>query len=902
MLSSTNSKEVYLTNIKSVKNKFILTLESIVDLTESKIIFNKKEKTAEFNLTKKNSNQYECEILVDLIKGNGVWTIQIQLDSNSKPKPIYIVDYLKKQIYNFECKLLNSFRMIELLHKDDKLYLKSSEIMKDGKINILPNYVSDALFNNKSLHIKGYLDTTLVESNKVKLVMKLRKSDEVSLSYNMQFDDQGNWESQIDVSDFALGTWDFYLDYDEKLYRLNVQKDNFSAQLTHLLNEHSLLIRPYMTVKGSFSVEVEKDIIKFHDLTIKELSDKKMFVEGKIYLQHDNLLDEKYIIFNSRASETSIKHNIHIYKKEDYYIVNFTINYDDFIKYEDENNKWDAFFSLNKQLMRIRIKSETVKNDSIVLLDNKPLQIALYQTVKDNLSLSIEKVKVTRDLHEIKVDNKGLSLSGTAMLVDFDSLHGLKREVVIRQRYLEREKSFPIKSNGKEFSLSIEWGEILELANVNKIILDIYIRFKNEHYYIEKKLGKEVFEFLKDDILGKGVFKNNNNYHYFYLSITPFGNIKLDHFVFSTKQHIYLKYLQDLDRFFNKKRDVWLMGERQDTAQDTGYHFFKYCRENHPDKEVYYVIESNSKDINNIKHLGNVIELGSMEHLRLTAIAKKFIGSHDIEHFMPAKAEEFSSYINGERVFLQHGVLGRKKVEYYKKDYKYPFDLFCVSSEAEKDLVINEMGFDEEDVAVTGLTRFDALLDSHGATDSILLIPTWRPWLTNNQTFASSKYFRAYDDLLNDVRLHKLLNDNNITLNFYVHYRMQPYLKNFSTNHDKIKIISFGEINVQDLLKSNRLMITDYSSVSFDFNYLDRPIIFYHFDFNRFFKDGILRSPDETFIGDIVNEHDELIYKIEHYVNNDFKSDNIYNIEMDKIFKYKDQNNCKRVFEAINKL
>jgi len=36
-------------------------------------------------------------------------------------------------------------------------------------------------------------------------------------------------------------------------------------------------------------------------------------------------------------------------------------------------------------------------------------------------------------------------------------------------------------------------------------------------------------------------------------------------------------------------KPVWLVGERPHKAQDTGFHFFRYLREQHPEIDAYYV-------------------------------------------------------------------------------------------------------------------------------------------------------------------------------------------------------------------------------------------------------------------------------------------------------------------------
>ena len=42
--------------------------------------------------------------------------------------------------------------------------------------------------------------------------------------------------------------------------------------------------------------------------------------------------------------------------------------------------------------------------------------------------------------------------------------------------------------------------------------------------------------------------------------------------------------------------------------------------------------------------------------------------------------------------------------------------------------------------------------------------------------------------------------------------------------------------DVQDLLKRSKILITDYSSVFYDFAYMKKEVIYYQFDYNDFFK------------------------------------------------------------------
>ena len=75
-------------------------------------------------------------------------------------------------------------------------------------------------------------------------------------------------------------------------------------------------------------------------------------------------------------------------------------------------------------------------------------------------------------------------------------------------------------------------------------------------------------------------------------------------------------------------RDIWLVGERESEAKDNGYHLFKYIRNNHPEKKVYYVIDKKSNDLEKIKPLGNVIYHDSLKHYIYYITATKLVCAH----------------------------------------------------------------------------------------------------------------------------------------------------------------------------------------------------------------------------------------------------------------------------------
>ena len=105
----------------------------------------------------------------------------------------------------------------------------------------------------------------------------------------------------------------------------------------------------------------------------------------------------------------------------------------------------------------------------------------------------------------------------------------------------------------------------------------------------------------------------------------------------------------------------------------------------------------------------------------------------------------------------------------------------------------------------------------------------------------------------------------------------------------------------QDLLNNSSVLITDYSSVFFDFAYLKKPIIYYHPENDSYHYEGNYFDYETMGFGDVVKTADDLFVKLNEYVDSNCQMEEEYQKRVDKFFTYSDQNNCKRVYDWILK-
>lgn len=382
---------------------------------------------------------------------------------------------------------------------------------------------------------------------------------------------------------------------------------------------------------------------------------------------------------------------------------------------------------------------------------------------------------------------------------------------------------------------------------------------------------------------------------------------------------------------FYKNKLITLIGERRDTFQDNSSHLFKYIRETYPKDKTYYIITKDSVQYDEVKQYGNVLVADSFKHKLFLLFAKTMINSYDIESYMIPSSyskmeylKTFGDLLRYKRVFLQHGITYNDVVTAASK-YKTAHDLIVTSNNKESDYFINRAFFKPNNIIKSSFPRYDRLAQHIRGEEihtekgkNILLMPTWRRNLANqsynkyhtilvdDQTILQSDYYNFYNGILNDARIHQFLERTNTVLNFYPHYEMRSFLHLFNTTSDRVNIIKDEQAKVQDLLIENDLMITDYSSVFFDFAFMHKPIIFTQFDYEDFFKvqyrEGIMSFKEQKF-GPIVTTIDGLADELIKVEDAKFKMSDEANEYSRNFFEYYDGTNiCEKVYRTIKSL
>ena len=347
-----------------------------------------------------------------------------------------------------------------------------------------------------------------------------------------------------------------------------------------------------------------------------------------------------------------------------------------------------------------------------------------------------------------------------------------------------------------------------------------------------------------------------------------------------------------------KNKKIWLYYDRVNVF-DNGYIQFKHDIKINDEIEKYYILDGKKnkfRDKFTFKERKNVVKFGSFKHKILFLNSDKIITSFSsLGEYCPFLKNYlyYKDILKYDLIYLQHGVLHAKLLKMYGKEFA-PIDKFVISSQFEKDNLINNYGYSKKDLICTGMPRFDEKVEVTEPENRIIFAPSWRQYLIGKlenrhrdldvDKFLKSKYYIETMDFLKNKRLLNLLKEKNIILDYKLHPIFEPYVNYFKKAECNNITVSIGNTD----LNKCKAFITDFSSFQFDFVRLARPIIYFVPDIDEFnaglhnYRELDLKYEDA--FGRLCLTGDELVDEIIKTVNNNFEAEAIYKERMEKFF------------------
>ncbi|MEK4947772.1 CDP-glycerol glycerophosphotransferase family protein [Carnobacterium sp. FSL W8-0810] len=366
----------------------------------------------------------------------------------------------------------------------------------------------------------------------------------------------------------------------------------------------------------------------------------------------------------------------------------------------------------------------------------------------------------------------------------------------------------------------------------------------------------------------------------------------------------YLAFI--LAKLVIRRKRYWIVGENLGySAQDNGYFFFKAAKEKKVKEKTYFVYRDEFLEKNSLNKEKGMIKYDSFKHFFVYFKSDFLIVSHGVRDVLPTIYHDTTK--NKKKIIhLQHGIVAMKKVFFHKNSYNGKVRKMVVSSDFEKQIFIEKMKMSPQQIMNSGLVRYDYLNDESQNQEKkiIFVMPTWREWIIKDEeTFLQSDFYKSYSELLNDKELNDYLKENNLVIKIVPHIEIRlKYMKYFSSKYDYIQVIDTEKETVQELIKKSSLLITDYSSVALDFVYLNKPVLFYHFDLEDYLINrGSFVNLYTDLFGPVAYQYDDLKIKIKEIQNENFITKEEYIRKSSRHFDHKDKNNFKRTYKRIRK-
>lgn len=361
------------------------------------------------------------------------------------------------------------------------------------------------------------------------------------------------------------------------------------------------------------------------------------------------------------------------------------------------------------------------------------------------------------------------------------------------------------------------------------------------------------------------------------------------------------------------KGRIWIFADRIDNAGDNGEAIFKYTCEHKPEgiRPIFMIGKDAKKEvINRLKSEGEVVFAEDENYPYYFLMAEKIISSSAGE-FTINPFGSLRPYLNDmfkfRYYFMNHGVNCGDCSKWLNK-FNKKIDVFFTTGANETQRIIDDgYLYTEDQLVITGLPRYDLLYED--TKKQIMVLPTWRRGIKESYDantssvyfdgFVNTDFFKFYNGLINDERLLAKMREKGYKGIFCLHPIHMKQSVDFEGND--VFRINDGFVDYNKVFAESSILVTDYSTIAFDFAHLKKPIVYSQFDKEEFYANQVY---DQGFFDYEVNGFGPACYDMESVVNElisliDNDCENKYIDRVEDFFVYLDDENCKRVYDKL---
>lgn len=616
--------------------------------------------------------------------------------------------------------------------------------------------------------------------------------------------------------------------------------------------------------------------------------------------------------------DSTVNTIIEFIKKDCRNIEPYEMRASEFFEYRDKNNSQRVFNEI------LRIDGYGGKNTSI-LIEEDDKNVYLYQEgqlknvdiLKNKNKIYNSVVNLISFIHDVKMKDKSFVIKGCIHIGQSDfKFENTKFKICIGS--FEQSLEF----NNHYFKKNYECFEFVVEIPYNKILLSkkstpIMLRWNDLQ-------GYGYYNNLKCQYLAReDTCSSKKNRKLFYSNVQILEDIKTSIFVRETIGNNAYLCIRDINRtdrpkdkkllkkayllsrifcFHKAKNSVLCFEKFASKYEESASVLFEKIIDS-GEKNTYFVIDKESIHYQVIpeKYKKYIIYKYSLKHYFYFFLARSFIATESMNHIIELNISDPNVIMritkgSYDYIFLQHGVMYmyclENRSDFIKGQGFTNYSKVVVSSQTEADHFIEYGNFDQEDLIISGLPKFDKSYRNPDA-DKILIMPTSRDFEYNiirlKPTESTYYHFTKKiidavpDDLKSKIVVvgHPLLKD-------------QLYLTD-------LKQYMPNEYIYDELLRDTKLLITDYSSISYDAFYRGCNVIFCWED-KEMCLDAMnykLMLNEGNIFSDISKNYDDLPDLIQkNYDNNQSES---HRLKYQNIVSYHDNKNTERCYQYLLK-
>jgi len=242
----------------------------------------------------------------------------------------------------------------------------------------------------------------------------------------------------------------------------------------------------------------------------------------------------------------------------------------------------------------------------------------------------------------------------------------------------------------------------------------------------------------------------------------------------------------------------------------------------------------------------------------------------------------------------------KERSQQAKRRFEQVYNRFThvvVGSEKMSDIFHESFGLGYERMLRTGIPRTDFYFDIESMENAIFKLNRIYPIIQRKKVLLYAPTFR--DETLNSAKI--VLDINRLHHEFKNEYvlllRLHPAIQGVFKNQYPEFVIDVSDYpDIHHLLVVTDVLVTDYSSIPFEFSLLDRPMVFFAYDLEEY-EDarGFWEDYESLVPGPVVRDTESIVNVIK---------DNLFDYERIQVFaeewnEYSDGASSKRLIDVI---